>query len=1321
MKYTLKDLIDVQQFQMLQDRLNDIYTFPSAIIDNDGNILTASAWQDVCTKFHRANKECEKECIKSDQYIKDHLSEANPAVSYRCPHGLVDNATPIVIEGIHYGNFFTGQFFLEKPNLDFFRAQAKQYGFDENEYIEAVKKVPIWTQEQLKSYLFFIKGLIEVISGMGLKNLKEIETRKKILEDDERYRTLLQTAMDGFWLTDVNGKLLQVNEAYCRMSGYTMLELLSMRISDVECKETRVATVDHIKKVIDQGEDRFESKHRRKDGSIFNVEVSVQYRQIEGGRLVVFLQDITERKRVENKLKENEQFLSDIIENNGALIYVKDREGRYELVNKKFEESTGYHREMLIGKTDIEMFPGDTGKNFRTHDIEVMELGVVEEKEEQLENATGNNYYLSIKFPLWDNNNTVKGICGISTDITERKRAEDNLKQSESKYRTLIENTGTGYLIIDSNGAVIDANEEYVRLSGHNELREILGKNVLEWTAEYEKQRNAEAVARCAKDGFIRNLVLDYVDGAGRITPVEISATVEGEGEETRILTICSNITERKLAEHALIESEDRFKYMFEYSTIGNSITYFNGKINVNKALCDMLGYSHQEMQEKKWQEITYPDDIELTQNHIDAISSGKKKSVRFEKRFVHKNGSIIWVDLSSSLRCDQQNKPLYLMSSMIDITEQKHAKEKLHESEGQYRSLFEHASDLILILELFPDEQPVIRDANNKALQSFGYSREELLGKTTSFVEPELSLETAQTRAHIVQARQRGGNEKQTPDFEIRHKRKDGSFFDTEVRAQEMMIGGKHLSIVIERDVTEQKRAQNALKLSEEKYVKLFSSNPSAITLTRISDGMLMEVNESFTNIFGYSRDEVIGSTVFQKGLWVDLHEREKLLVELMKKDSLLRNIEVRFYSKDKKIITASGSWETLEFGGEEYSLATFVDISERKQMEQALRNAQKLESIGTLAGGIAHDFNNLLNAIMGQSSLALKKIPEENPAIGNINKAIKASEHAADLTKQLLAYSGRGKFLMERIDLNLLVRENISILEVSVAKNAELRYELCTPAPCIIADSGQIQQIIMNLIINASDAMETKPGVITVRTNSIELAHDDNKYCEYTHHPLLPGRYALLQVSDTGSGMSQETLTRIFDPFFTTKFTGRGLGLSAVLGIIKGHKGGMRIESTVGTGTQFEVVLPLVDTSQIMNVPEKEKSLVLAGEGKTILIIDDDPFVFQLLEDIFTEYHFTVIGSSDPVQGIEYYRQEFQNVSMVILDFSMPHMNGKDVFEQLIQINKNVKVLLCSGYTEEETLLHFEKERPMGFFQKPYKPETLAQRVMEIVSNDL
>ena len=265
MQYKLQDLIDLEQFQNLQDRLNEIYSFPSAIIDNDGNILTATAWQDVCTLFHRKNKECERDCLKSDQYIQSHLHEAKPAVSYLCPRGLVDNATPIIIDGIHYGNFFTGQFFLEKPDLEVFRLQARQFGFNEEAYLEAVKKVPVWSQEQLNSYLFFIKGLIAVISESGLKRLHETEARKQKEEIEERANAILHQMHDGFWIIDPkNGNILEVNEALCQMLAYTREEILKLSVADVEATDSNDQIEQRIQSIIQTGSANFESCFRRK-------------------------------------------------------------------------------------------------------------------------------------------------------------------------------------------------------------------------------------------------------------------------------------------------------------------------------------------------------------------------------------------------------------------------------------------------------------------------------------------------------------------------------------------------------------------------------------------------------------------------------------------------------------------------------------------------------------------------------------------------------------------------------------------------------------------------------------------------------------------------------------------------------------------------------------------------------------------------------------------------------------------------------------------------------------------------------------------------
>jgi PAS domain S-box-containing protein len=433
MALKLQDLIDIEQFQLIQDRLNRIYSFPSAIIDNDGRILTATAWQEICTEFHRKHPECEKECVKSDQYIIDHIHEANPAVSYRCPHGLIDNATPIVIEGVHYGNFFTGQFFLEPPDLDLFRAQAKRYGFDEAAYLEAVRKVPVWSREQLESYLFFIKGLIEVIAAIGLKNLREIEHHRRVAENEERHRTLLQTAMDGFMTVDLEGRILEVNDAYCRMSGYSAAELLAMNVSGLEAFESAGEVKDHAQRVRQQGGDRFESRHRRRDGSLFDVEVSVQSLQTDGRRLVTFLRDITARKRAEEALRESEERYRMLVDTANEGIWSMDADHVTTYVNPAMARMLGYEPQEMLGKK-VEAFFYPEDLDFHEERMQTRHAGGDEIYERRFRRRDGT--------PLWtlvsakamrDPEGRFRGSFAMFTDITDRKRAEEERRQFQER------------------------------------------------------------------------------------------------------------------------------------------------------------------------------------------------------------------------------------------------------------------------------------------------------------------------------------------------------------------------------------------------------------------------------------------------------------------------------------------------------------------------------------------------------------------------------------------------------------------------------------------------------------------------------------------------------------------------------------------------------------------------------------------------------------------------------------------------------------------------------------------------------------------------
>ena len=569
MKYRLQDLIDIEHFQELQTRLNEIYSFPSSIIDNDGNILTAIAWQEICTRFHRQNKEAEKICIKSDQYIKDHIHEADPALTYRCPHGLVDNAIPIIIDGVHYGNFFTGQFFLEEPNLEFFQAQAQKYGFDEKAYLQAVKKVPIWTKKQLDNYLFFIKGLIAVISESGLKRLREIENRKQIEKSENRYRSILKASLDGYWLTDTKGKLLEVNDAYCHMSGYSEKELLSMYISDLEIVETPELIAEHMKKVALKGLDRFESKHRCKDGTVFDVEVSLQFRPEEGGQCVCFLRDITDQKQADRSLRDSEAKYRLLVENQTDLVVKVDLDGRFLFVSPSYCDMFGKKEKELLDKKFMPLVHEDDRKMTAKAMEGLFTPPHTAYLEQRAMTKDGWKWLAWSDTAVLDRDGAVKEIIGIGRDITERKQAEMALKHSELKWRNVLVNTPQIGISITTSAEITFVNEHFLALTGWKE-NEVIGRN---WFDLFIPENVREGVRKVfqtvmgQKDtlGF-SNYENEILGKSGRIFNVAWSnvLTKDAEGNVVDVTCLGVDLTERRRSEDKLRKSEIKYRTMME-------------------------------------------------------------------------------------------------------------------------------------------------------------------------------------------------------------------------------------------------------------------------------------------------------------------------------------------------------------------------------------------------------------------------------------------------------------------------------------------------------------------------------------------------------------------------------------------------------------------------------------------------------------------------------------------------------------------------------------------------------------------------------------
>ncbi|MDD2272922.1 MAG: PAS domain S-box protein [Desulfuromonadaceae bacterium] len=524
-------------------------------------------------------------------------------------------------------------------------------------------------------------------------------------------------------------------------------------------------------------------------------------------------------------------------------------------------------------------------------------------------------------------------------------------------------------------------------------------------------------------------------------------------------------------------------------------------------------------------------------------------------------------------------------------------------------------------------------------------------------------------------------------------------------------------------RDMTERQKAEDALRKSEEflkeaQQIAHLGSWSLDLTLNHLS------WSEEVYRIFGLHAEE-FGATY---EAFIDLvHPADRAMVEAAYSE-YLHDGKDGFEIEHRIVRNSTGEVRTVhekcaylrdENGRISVLQGMIHDITDRKhdeeerlKLEQQLLHTQKLESLGVLAGGIAHDFNNILTSIVGNAELALMKMNPESPALDNLHRIEHAAERAADLAQQMLAYSGKGKFVVKSIDLGKMLEEMLHMLEVSISKKAVLRLNRPPNLPPVEADATQIRQIIMNLVINASEAIGDKSGVIAITTGCMDC---DQSYLKnvWLDENIKEGLYVFLEVADTGCGMDKETQAKIFDPFFTTKFTGRGLGMAAVMGIVRGHNGAIKVYSEPGKGTSFKLLLPASGKpAEIFNGESPYDRW--KGSGK-VLLVDDEETVRGIGREMLLELGFEVVTSNDGREAVEIFRQQ-PDIAFVILDLTMPHMDGEQCFRELRQLKPDVKVIISSGFSEHEVTQMFIGKGLAGFIQKPYKLSALKEAIKSL-----
>ncbi|MBI5664311.1 MAG: PAS domain S-box protein [Nitrospirae bacterium] len=525
--------------------------------------------------------------------------------------------------------------------------------------------------------------------------------------------------------------------------------------------------------------------------------------------------------------------------------------------------------------------------------------------------------------------------------------------------------------------------------------------------------------------------------------------------------------------------------------------------------------------------------------------------------------------------------------------------------------------------------------------------------------------------------------------------------------------IGGlissfNRMAETITKDAVELSKSENVLRLSEEKFSKAFRSGPTLMAMSTIEEGRFIDVNDAFLHTFGYEKDEVIGRTSAELGIWADPEERRKILDRLGKSE-MIKNEEIVFCKKTREELTMLWSVEVIDIEGRQCILAVAQDITERKKLEARLLQAQKMESIGQLAGGIAHDFNNILTAIIGYAYIVKTKMAEDDPSKDNLDQILNSSNRAANLVRSLLAFSRQQISNPVPVNINEIIKDLVKMLLRVLGENIELTLALSGDLT-VMADRVQIDQVIINLCTNARDSMPDG-GTLTIRTGHARLEKEFTNLYGYGK----PGEYAFISVSDTGTGIDEKLKDKIFEPFFTTKEVGKGtgLGLSIVYGIIKQHNGYITCFSEAGEGTTFTSYLPMIKPGIEENNPEEFPDTGRATE--TVLLAEDEEDVRKLTSQVLSGAGYRVIEAVDGEDAVDKFISNRDKVDILLLDMIMPKMNGQDVYIKAKELKPDIKALFVSGYPADFIRKKNIIQDGTNYISKPLPPGELLKKIRE------
>ncbi len=909
--------------------------------------------------------------------------------------------------------------------------------------------------------------------------------------------------------------------------------------------------------------------------------------------------------------------------------------------------------------------------------------------------------------PVDDNRETqdseLASLRAALEDQTRRRRAaEDACRALEDRFHAVFHDSPSAMSLVSvRDQRYREVNATFETQTGYSRA-EVIGRTPAEvgiWVDEAARRLLGRELRG---GGSVRGLEVRLRAKSGVVHAVALSARVVEYGGEPCSLVLAEEIGERKAAEEALRASEERFRTL-----VGN----LPGAVyrcaprapwrmeHLSEAVHAICGHPARAFlgspPERDWGDLVAPEDLPRV-----ATLSGRPPYVD-EYRVRHADGSLRWVRDRGVAVLDAAGEVLWLDGVITDITAEKAAEQALRESEERYRSLFEAASDAILLLDA---ENGRILDANPAATPMYGYTREELLGLRYL----DLSAEPEQTAEALRSGLGRAAFR--------RHRRKDGSVFPVDITASYYEQGGRRLSVVSIRDISERERAQEALRESEERYRLLFEGAIDGIALADVESGILLACNPALAELVGRRPEELIGR--HQSVLHPSTEPRGERHTESFERRltgwaGRLNAAQVTRPNGEVLDVEIKGS--PVQLAGRTLMLGIFRDVTDRKRaeahrrdLEARLQQSQRLESLGVLAGGIAHDFNNILAAIMGFAELTIRQCIPGTEAEGNLRQVLHGTERARDLVKQILAFSRQGGSDPQPIHLGPLLTEALRLVRASLPAQIEIDLRVAPDLWIALADPSQIHQVVLNLCANAEYAMRAAGGLLTVSLANESL--DAERAAGVGG--IAPGRYVVLAVADTGVGIAEPHRSRVFDPFFTTKPQGEGtgLGLATSHGIVVSHGGAITVASAPGQGATFTIYLPAAPEGAGARVERSAEPRAPMGRG-CVLFVDDEPALAAMAEPLLAALGYESVALCDPTEALERIRREPGRFRAVITDQSMPHLLGTSLAEAIRELAPDLPIILASGYASR---IDWDQARALGvreILDKPFKLRELAE----------